>query len=271
MFRREGSDHADKLFRAFREEAFHANKGVIDKTARVAMKHGRASALAKVAWWFYKKQEETMHIAVLGAKFVRQYASITEEQRTQEEMQTFYDFVLEAIEVPAELSAEISRVLYCLALGEKFGAGQDRHQLSESLSRLISRRAKEEDYRSAIAEELEKETTTKLCTLVSIERLMTMWEKNRKQAGKGNGNGNGNGGAKKGGNGSGNTNGRADPKRKPKSETRCRFTVDCWQLGDCGWLHTQEEQRVYAKKKKANMMAAKKAKAAGGVDLTNED
>ena len=235
MDRREGSDHGAKVWRAIREKASHDNKKRQDKMTKVAMVHDRTSTLMMLAWWWFKRQEAFAKVSKVGLRYVQNYWQLPAEEQHRI-ANDFMRFIIEALERPAILAAEVSNLFHSLGVAEMFGTG-NRALVADCFDRLLAKKARRNEFKESLQEALQSELLVKLVSLEKMDRRLADWERERHKKPKGD---------------PPRKKLKGDPKvpRLPKKDTPCRFGFTCRDLagGHCDYLHSEEHFKALGRK-----------------------
>ena len=115
------TDHSKKLLTAMREDAVHHNKGVTDKVAKESCKRGTVMTDVLFGVYFGEAAKAYKKIAVTAGKHIRDYEAIPAIERTDEQGTGVFDLMREALEKPAMLAQDMSKMYLLQALLRMFG------------------------------------------------------------------------------------------------------------------------------------------------------
>ncbi len=234
MNRREGSDHGAKVWRAIREKASHLNEKKKEKMSKVAMERDRTATLMMLAWWWFKRQEAFAKVTKAGLRYVTNYWEQTEEDQNRN-WNDFMRFIIDSLERPAILAAEVSNLFHSLGVAETFGTS-NRSLVADCFDRLLAKKARRGEFLESMQETLQSELLVKLVSLEKMDRRLAEWERERNRKPPKDG-------KKKP---------KGDPKRPllPKKDTPCRYGANCKDLanGHCDFKHPAEHAKALGAK-----------------------
>jgi len=227
-----------------REDAVHHNKGVTDKVAKESCKRGTVMTDVLFGVYFGEAAKAYKKIAVTAGKHIRDYEAIPAIERTDEQGTGVFDLMREALEKPAMLAQDMSKMYLLQALLRMFAA-DDNANVCDAICAVIGQRLKTGDFVTPLQTDFdERKVLLKLVSLshadaVIKERRAARDETKPKKSRRGGKK------AKKAKNiGRGNSNVPPRDYSAPKSTQQCRYKNNCRDLraGICEWKHTEAEK-----------------------------